>query len=122
MYYTIKDVFMYGKSMKGISERWNQEQGTFKDIDALGLFVDNHDNARFLNGKNDWKAFKQALAFSLTARGIPFFYYGSEQGFTGGNDPQNREAMWNSFNEDHELFKFTQAIMKSRSAEQAYDH
>lgn len=53
MYYTIKDVFMYGKSMRSISDKWNEEQYFFKDIDALGIFVDNHDNSRFLNGKND---------------------------------------------------------------------
>jgi alpha-amylase len=106
MYYSIKDAFMYGKPMRGISDRWNEESRYFRDIDALGIFVDNHDNARFLNGKNDQRLFKGALAFSLTARGIPFFYYGSEQGFSGGNDPYNRETMWNNFNPNHDIYKF----------------
>jgi alpha-amylase len=78
MYYSIRDVFAYGKSMRTISNRWASNQKAFKDVDALGLFVDNHDNARFLNGNGDQRLFKSALAFSLTARGIPFFYYGSE--------------------------------------------
>jgi alpha-amylase len=78
MYYTIKDVWMYGKTMRSISDRWNSNNKYFKDVDALGIFVDNHDNARFLNGNGDQRLFKAALAFSLTARGIPFFYYGSE--------------------------------------------
>ena len=78
MYYTIRDVFGNGQSMNKIKERWGSNQASFKDVDALGLFVDNHDNARFLNSYNDWKKFKAALAFALTARGIPFFYYGSE--------------------------------------------
>lgn len=78
MYYTIKDVFMYGKSMKLIADRWASNFASFKDVDALGLFVDNHDNSRFLNSNNNYALFKSALAFSLTARGIPFFYYGSE--------------------------------------------
>jgi len=31
--------------------------------------------------------FKAALTFALTARGIPYFYYGSEQAYAGGKDP-----------------------------------
>lgn len=84
MYYSIRDAFAYGKSMKVIQNRWNEEFPKFKDLDALGIFVDNHDNPRFLNGNGEKRLFKSALAFALTARGIPFFYYGSEQGFAGG--------------------------------------
>lgn len=49
MYYSIRDAFAYGKSMTVIRDRWAEEQKYFKDLDALGIFVDNHDNARFLN-------------------------------------------------------------------------
>lgn len=49
MYYTIKDVFGGKQSMYNIRNRWTQEAPHFKDINALGIFVDNHDNARFLN-------------------------------------------------------------------------
>lgn len=47
MYFTIKDVFGSGKSMYNIKNRFAEEDGKFKDVDALGIFVDNHDNARF---------------------------------------------------------------------------
>ena len=107
---------MYGKSMRAISDRWNSNNKYFKDVDALGIFVDNHDNARFLNGNGDQRLFKAALAFALTARGIPFFYYGSEQGFAGGNDPYNREAMWRNFDRTHDIFKFTAAINAARKS------
>ena len=53
MYFTIKDVFGSGKSMKGIPGTYASEMPHFKDMDALGLFVDNHDNARFMNQFND---------------------------------------------------------------------
>ena len=53
MYFTIKDVFGSGQSMYNIKNRFSEEQSKFKDIDALGIFVDNHDNARFLNQHND---------------------------------------------------------------------
>lgn len=78
MYFSIRDVWQSGKSMYNLRDRYTQEAGLFKDIDALGVFVDNHDNARFLNGNNNVNRFKNALVFSLTSRGIPIVYYGSE--------------------------------------------
>lgn len=85
--------------MHFITSRYQEEETHFKDIDALGLFVDNHDNARFLstfkeNNVNSDIGFTNALVFSMTARGIPFFYYGSERNFDGGKDPANREPFW----------------------------
>lgn len=111
MYFSIRDVFQSRRSMTIIRDRWNEEFKHFRDLDALGIFVDNHDNARFLNGNGDHRLFKSALAFALTARGIPFFYYGSEQGFAGGNDPYNREAIWNNLDESSEIYQFVQKIM-----------
>jgi len=114
MYYTIKSVFAHGGSMRQIADRWASNYRSFNDVDALGLFVDNHDNPRFLNSNGDWRVFKSALAFSLTARGIPIFYYGSEQGFAGGNDPANREPLWNNMDRNHEIFRMVAAINKAR--------
>jgi alpha-amylase len=92
--------------MRQISSRYAEESSKFTDLDALGLFVDNHDNARFLSQSSSVVKFKSALAFALTARGIPFFYYGSEQGFHGGADPNNREPLWNNFDKNHDIYKF----------------
>ncbi len=33
-----------------------------------------------------------AAAFPFVTDGIPYVYYGQEQGFSGGNDPENREV------------------------------
>ena len=52
----------------------------------------------------------------MTGRGIPFYYYGSEQAYAGGNDPQNREVMGNNMNTDSDIYKFTAAINKARKA------
>lgn len=114
MFYTIRDVFQNSKSMYGIRNRYNQESGPFNDIDALGLFVDNHDNARFLHGNDNKQGFHAALIFSLTGRGIPFFYYGSEQDYGGGNDPQNREQLWTNMNEDYSTYKLIQTTNRVR--------
>jgi alpha-amylase len=34
--------------MYNIRTQYNAEASAFKDVDALGVFVDNHDNPRFL--------------------------------------------------------------------------
>jgi alpha-amylase len=107
MYYTIRDIWQSGKTMYNIRNRYSAEASYFTDIDALGVFVDNHDNARFLNGQSDHNKFKSALVFSLTSRGIPFFYYGDEQGYAGGNDPNNREQLWTNMNTNSDLYLFT---------------
>lgn len=88
---------------------------------VLVNFMDNHDVSRFLYGMNptvvsdlraggrdcstavvenpaDIARMRQrlhvALAFLFTEDGIPCMYYGTEQDFHGGNDPANRERMW----------------------------
>lgn len=74
-------------------------------------FLDNHDVPRFLfTGAGNYpedpnfgialdfetrqKMLHNALLYLLTEDGIPCVYYGTEQGFQGGNDPGNREDMW----------------------------
>ncbi len=67
--------------------------------DLLVNFLDNHDVGRYLYDRNDENgvsSLKNALAFLILQRGIPCIYYGTEQGFTGGNDPGNREDMWDT--------------------------
>lgn len=65
--------------MAKIKNRYDAEASHFKDLDALGVFVDNHDNARFLHNFSGKKAqLRNATVFSLTTRGIPFVYYGTE--------------------------------------------
>lgn len=110
MYYTIKSVFKDRNSMEDIRNTYSAEYQKFKDVDALGVFVENHDNARFLHGFGDHKAMKSALALTLTERGIPFMYYGSEQMFGGGDDPKNREPIWNSLDKSSDGYQFVKKI------------
>ncbi len=63
----------------------------------LVSFLDNHDVARYLHDRDDVNgiaSLKNALTYLLTTHGIPCIYYGTEQAFYGGNDPANREDMW----------------------------
>ncbi len=83
--------------------------------DILVNFIDNHDIPRFLFDQPSIPALKSALFFLLTEDGIPCIYYGTEQGFYGGNDPANREPMWeSSFDRDGDLFVHTQGLIALR--------
>ena len=122
MYYTISDVFGSSKSMYNIRDRYNQESQHFNDIDALGVFVDNHDNPRFLHNHSGNKTgLKQAVTFSLTSRGIPFTYYGTEQFYAGAADPQNRESLWQDMDTSSELYGMIGKIHAQRKASQIWN-
>lgn len=57
----------------------------------------------------------QALAFLLAIDGIPCIYYGTEQDFSGGNDPQNREDLWDSgYRTDGKTFQWMKRLIQIR--------
>ncbi|EIW67260.1 hypothetical protein TREMEDRAFT_33638 [Tremella mesenterica DSM 1558] len=68
----------------------------FPDPTLLGVFVDNHDNPRMASYTSDTALIANAHAFPFVVDGIPYGYYGAEQGFSGGSDPDNREPLWTS--------------------------
>ncbi len=127
-YYTaIRDVFQQGMSTDRIETLWAEremlygqtpnELGTgIAPIRTLVNFIDNHDVPRFLF-QSDQAALELALAFIMTAQGIPCIYYGTEQGFDGGNDPANREDMWRSgFDTGTPGFRWIQRLGAIRNA------
>jgi glycosidase len=91
-----------------IQKLWGQKQtnyGTQPQPGGIGVppykalvnFIDNHDVPRFLFGSNgDVAALRNALTLLYTEDGIPCLFYGTEQEFSGGNDPGNREVLWTS--------------------------
>ena len=60
-------VFQEKQSMHTIDQSLQQQRSDFDDISVLALFVDNHDNPRFLNVRNDQVALRNALAYILFA-------------------------------------------------------
>ena len=44
------------------------QQSLFKDVSVLGNFLDNHDNARFLNGNSQYTILYNALTYVLFAQ------------------------------------------------------
>lgn len=117
LYYTLRNVFVSQQSMTQMSTLLGPS-GTlysyFPDPASLGNFVDNHDNSRFLFSQSSWTLYKNALAAMLFNVGIPIIYYGTEQGYHGGNDPANRESLWPNFNTNSELYTFLQTLINAR--------
>ncbi|THF82266.1 hypothetical protein E6C55_07345 [Cohnella fermenti] len=115
MYYTITDVFAKDGSMYNIQSRYASDS-KYRDTRYNGLFIDNHDTKRFLNvatSGDKWKQLKAALGFILTSRGIPIVYQGTELGYSGGDDPANREDVVPNAN--HELYKYIAAVNAVRN-------
>ncbi len=123
LYYKIPSVFGTATgNTKQIEDRYNGIAGNYDPAAQMNLvtFLDNHDQARFLtaaNANNNTNRLVVALAFLMTARGIPCVYYGTEQAFNGATDPNDREDMFDgqfeqgpslgdNFNETHPLFQF----------------
>lgn len=55
------------------------------------------------------------LAFSSTSsQGIPIIYYGTEQGFSGGDDPNNRESLWPHYDTSSQLYQYISTLTNFR--------
>jgi glycosidase len=85
---------------------------------AVVNFLDNHDVSRFLFGAlGDKDALRNALTLLMTEEGIPCLYYGTEQEFSGGNDPSNREVLWNAnFDTTGDTFRHFAKLARLRHA------
>src|SRR5207253_4154178 len=122
LYFSINPVFaLTNSNTKRIEDHYHAVDANYDPSAQMRLvtFLDNHDEPRFLNSANANNSFARlslALEFLYTSRGIPCLYYGTEQGFNGGADPNNREDMFagqveqgpslgDNFNETHPLFQ-----------------
>ena len=119
MYYIIQNAFC--GSMKKIEEYIGYARTKFRDPSVMGTFVENHDNPRFLNMCGDRKKFKNASIFSILYEGIPIYYYGGEQWYAGGADPQNREILWPNYNQQSEMYQALAVANKVRKEKQIWN-
>ena len=111
LYFSIRSVFASQNSMNEFESKFIDINRNFKDPSVLGVFIDNHDNARFLNQQGNQQRFKSALVFSLLVskyililEGIPIVYYGDEQMFADSNDPYNREPIWKNMDKSYFIY------------------
>lgn len=119
LYYTMLNVFAYQQSMSQIEQMIGPSGAyfsKFKNVNYLGTFIDNHDNPRFLYYQKNLVLYKNALAMTLFTSGIPIVYYGSEQEYDGGYDPNNRESLWPNYDTSSEMYKFIQTLVTTRKS------
>ncbi|MCK6502225.1 alpha amylase C-terminal domain-containing protein [Myxococcota bacterium] len=135
-YQVVDGVFKYGGATRTVQTLYEQQQVSWGQLEHEGgvgvaprdlslNFMDNHDVARFLfdvdqygsEGTDPVAALESALAWLLTTDGAPVLYYGTEQGFDGGNDPANREPLWwSGYETEGELFRWIAALSALRQA------
>jgi len=95
-----------------------ENEGKFSNPTLNGVFIDNHDNKRFITEayENSEAYLKLALAFEMTYPSIPIVYYGTEIAMEGDDDPDNRRDMeWQKINNSNTLpfFKKLAALRSS---------
>lgn len=105
-------------NMSSLSTAVSTVQESCRDPTLLGTFSENHDNARFPSITNDLHLNMNVIAFTILAGGIPIIYQGQEQGFSGGNEPSNREALWTSaFSTKSALYTLIASLNQIRNHE-----
>lgn len=123
MYFSMINVFARQSSMYELRSTINEYMSGLKNPELLATFLDNHDNPRFLNLQKDKTLYKSGLVYTMFSLGIPIVYYGTEQGFDGGKDPQNREPLWTSgFSTSGPLFNFTSNIVHWRKQYEVWNY
>jgi glycosidase len=123
----ILDTVCFDAPTHRLTERFVHLASPPYSAEAVGhmvTFIDNHDGPRFLSAEKangDNRRLIQALALLYTSPGIPCLYYGTEQGFKGGNDPFNREDMiprtasaTNHFDTHHPLYSLVRTLNHAR--------
>ena len=113
LFYIIKNSFT--NNFWELSSYFSDLRSKYPAPEYMATFLENHDNKRFLNEYNDRAKYTSAIVFILLWEGIPVHYYGGEQYFNGGDDPFNRETLWNSnYNTETELYKIIGKINNLR--------
>ncbi|KAK7744211.1 hypothetical protein SLS53_003732 [Cytospora paraplurivora] len=114
-YYPLISVFNGGQMTKLASMR-EEARASCSDTLALGSFVENHDMPRFAHYNSDMAIANNAMAYIILNDGIPLVYQGQEQHYSGGDTPDNREALWLSgYNTSAELYVTAKTLNKVRN-------
>ncbi|THH31734.1 hypothetical protein EUX98_g2466 [Antrodiella citrinella] len=126
-YSTYYSVFPAFSSTSGnlstVSQVVQEAQSSFNNGEFfVGSFIENHDQPRFQSITTDQALVMNAMSWPFIQDGIPILYYGQEQGYTGSNDPANREALWLSgYDTNKTLVKHVTKLNAARRAAAAAD-
>ncbi|KAK1926274.1 putative alpha-amylase A precursor [Papiliotrema laurentii] len=100
-----------------LSEMVGRVQKLMSNPTLLGSFLDNHDMPRFAGIVQDQALVRNAAAYPFVSDGFPILYQGQEHGLQGGDDPSNREAIWQfGYEEDTPMFAFFRNLNAARRA------
>ena len=127
-YQVFEDVFKRGGATANVAALHEARQVNWGNVEqpkGVGVapkdlplgFLDNHDVARFMwDQEGDSSALRLALVWLMLRDGLPVLYYGTEAGFEGGNDPANREPLWEGgYDTEHPLYQWIAALSKVRN-------
>jgi glycosidase len=90
----VRQVFKDGTAnMTSLNQMLSDTASQYTHVSDQVTFIDNHDMPRFQVSGASGRKLEQALAFTLTSRGVPAIYYGTEQYMQGTGDPDNRAKM-----------------------------
>ena len=120
LYYTIQNSFC--GSFRNLEGYWFNSRPIYPAPQYAATFVENHDNPRFLNRCNDRSKFTNAAIPSLLWEGIPVFYYGGEQYYAGGADPNYREPLWDNYNTGTELYRLLGVANNLRKSKSIWNY
>lgn len=117
-YFQILDAFgSTNGSIPKLADVHDQLKLAVKDTSLLGGFTECHDQVRVPSFVDDATLVSNIIAYPFVSDGIPILYYGQEQGFSGGEDPANREPMWPSnYDTASDGYRFVQMLTAVRSA------
>ncbi|MDR9853901.1 alpha-amylase family glycosyl hydrolase [Paenibacillus sp. VCA1] len=105
-------------NMYGLKAMLEGSAADYAQVDDQVTFIDNHDMERFHASNANRRKLEQALAFTLTSRGVPAIYYGTEQYMSGGTDPDNR-ARIPSFSTSTTAYQVIQKLAPLRKSNPA---
>jgi len=106
--------FHEGESMECLAEYFADAPKIWPDMTVIGNFIDNHDIPRYLFENDDIPGFKASYGFAFSSVGIPSCYYGDEQAFKGGIDPENRETLWGHMDTNSDMYQFFKNLIQFR--------
>ena len=119
LFYSLTQAFQNSSGdMNVLASTISAVNSACKDPSLLGNFIENHDNPRFPSLTSDPSLNRNVIAFTILGDGIPIIYEGQEQGFFGGNDPYNREAVWTAdYSTKNSLYGFIGSVNQIRNQE-----
>lgn len=111
------------KDMNTLANFYQYTANDYQYENQTVTFIDNHDVPRFLRINSDQRSLDVALATSLTSRGIPNIYYGTEQYVNGHDASENGGRVFlqkdKSFDQTTRAYKIIKKLSNLRQTNDA---